>query len=89
MSKNIIRLKKIPNKDILKDLLELIIYYNLSFPTGQRDECTVQLKDSLSQIETPTVIYKLTDELYVYLYLLANKVMANLYKLAEDDTTIQ
>ena len=88
MSKNVIRLKKIPNKDILKDLLELIIYYNLSFPTGQRDECTVQLKDSLSQIETPTAIYKLTDELYVYLYLLANKVMANLYKLAEDDITI-
>lgn len=89
MSKKVIKLKRIPNKDTLKDLLELIIYYNLSFPTGQRDECTVQLKDSLSQIETPTEIYKLTDELYVYLYLLANKVIANLYKLAEDDITIQ
>lgn len=89
MSKKVIKLKRIPNKDTLKDLLELIIYYNLSFPTGQRDGCTVQLKDSLSQIETPTEIYKLTDELYVHLYLLANKVIANLYKLAEDDITIQ
>lgn len=89
MSKKVIKLKRIPNKDTLKDLLELITYYNLSFPTGQRNECTVQLKDSLSQIETPTEIYKLTDELYVYLYLLANKVIANLYKLAEDDITIQ
>ena len=41
MSKKVIKLKRIPNKDILKDLLELIIYYNLSFPTGQRDECTI------------------------------------------------
>lgn len=41
MSKKVIKLKRIPNKDTLKDLLELIIYYNLSFPTGQRDECTV------------------------------------------------
>ena len=77
------------NKDVLKDLLELMVYYNLSVPTGQEDECTIILRDASSQIETPTVIYKLTDELYVYLYLLANKVTANLYKLAEDDTTIQ
>lgn len=87
--KKIIRLRKIRNKDILKDLLELFVYYNLSFPTGQKEECTIQLHDSLAQIETPTVIYKLSDELYISLYLLANKVTANLYKLAEYDTTIQ
>lgn len=87
--KKIIRLRKIRNKDILKDLLELFVYYNLSFPTGQKEECTIQLHDSLAQIETPTVIYKLSDELYISLYLLANKVTANLYKLAEYDTTVQ
>lgn len=89
MSKKVIRLKRIPNKGVLKDLLELMVYYNLSVPTGQEDECTIILRDASSQIETPTTIYKLTDELYVHLYLLANKVTANLYKLAEDDTTIQ
>lgn len=89
MSKKTIRLKKIPNKDILKDLLELMTYYNLSFPTGQKEVCTIHLNDACSIIETPTTIYKLSDELYIYLYLLANKVTANLYKLAEDDTTIQ
>lgn len=89
MNRKIIRLKKIPNKDVLKDLLEYFVYYNLSYPTGQKEECTIKLVDPLSQIETPTTIYKLTDELYIQLYLLANKVMANLYKLAEDDTTIQ
>lgn len=87
--KKIIRLKKIPNKDVLKDLLELFVYYNLSYPTGQKEECTIKLIDPLSQIETPTMIYKLSDELYIRLYLLANQVTAHLYKLAEDDTTIQ
>lgn len=89
MSKKIVRLKKIPNKDILKDLLEYFVYYNLSYPTGQREECTIKLIDALSQIETPTIVYRLSDELYIYLYLLANKVTANMYKIAEDDTTIQ
>lgn len=87
--KKIIRLKKIPNKDILKDLLEYFVYYNLSYPTGQKEECTIKLIDSNSSIETPTITYKLSDELYLQLYLLANKVIANLYKLAEDDNTIQ
>lgn len=41
MNRKLIKLKKIPNKDILKDLLELFVYYNLSYPTGQRKECTV------------------------------------------------
>ena len=89
MQKKIVRLKRIPNKDILKDLLELIVYYNLSYPTGQKSECTINLIDSASIIDTPTTTYKLTDELYVKLYLLANKVTAYLYKLAEDDCTIQ
>lgn len=73
-----------PNKDILKDLLELFVYHSLSYSTGQRDECSIKLVDSASQIETPTTIYKLSDELYIQLYLLANKVMANLYKEADD-----
>ena len=84
MTRQLIRLKKIPNKDILKDLLELFVYHNLSYSTGQRNECTIRLIDGASQIETPTTIYKLSDELYIQLYLLANKVMANLYKEADD-----
>lgn len=63
--KKIIRLKKIPNKDILKDLLEYFVYYNLSYPTGQKEECTIKLIDSNSSIETPTITYKLSDELYL------------------------
>lgn len=89
MSKKIVRLKKIPNKDVLKDLLELLVYYNLSYPTGQKEACTITLQDASSQIITPEVTYKLEDELYVKLYILANKVTSYLYKLAEDDTTIQ
>ena len=89
MNKKVIRLKKIPSKDILKELLEYFVYYNLSYPTGQEEECTIRLIDASSQIETPTNVYKLTDELYIRLLLLSNKVIANLYKLAEDDITIQ
>lgn len=48
MSKKVIRLKRIPNKDVLKDLLELMVYYNLSVPTGQEDECTIILRDASS-----------------------------------------
>ena len=65
MTRQLIRLKKIPNKDILKDLLELFVYHNLSYSTGQRNECTIKLTDGASQIETPTTIYKLSDELYI------------------------
>ena len=71
------------------DTKPLMFSYIGKVPTGQKDECTIILRDASSQIETPTTVYKLTDELYIYLQLLANKVTANLYKLAEDDTTIQ
>lgn len=88
MNRKLIKLKRIPNKDILKDLLELFVYYNLSYPTGQREECTIQLDDVNARILTHDKIYKLTDELYIRLYQLSNKVIANLYKIAEDDFTI-
>lgn len=84
MNRKLIKLKKIPNKDVLKDLLELLVYYNLSYSTGQRDVCTITVSDVNAQIETPTTVYKLTDELYIQLYLLANKVTATLYKEAND-----
>ena len=88
MNRKLIKLKRIPNKDKLKDLLELFVYYNLSYPTGQREECTIQLDDVNARILTHDKIYKLTDELYIRLYQLSNKVIANLYKIAEDDFTI-
>lgn len=82
----VIRLTKIPNKDILKDLIELFVYYHLSYPTNQRDNCSVQLIDAYSEIITPEIKYKLTDELYVQLYQLSNKIIANLYREADDYT---
>lgn len=82
----IIKLTKIPNKDVLKDLIELFVYYHLSYPTNQKDNCSVQLADSNNEIVTPEIKYKLTDELYIELYLLANKVIANLYKEIDDYT---
>lgn len=88
MQKKIVRLKKLSDKDTLKDLLELFVYYNLSYPTGQKDVCTIRLLDNVSTILTPDTIYKLDDELYAHLYILANKVTANLYKIAEDDTVL-
>ena len=78
MQKKIVRLKKLPDKDTLKDLLELFVYYNLSYPTGQKDVCTIRLLDNISTILTPDTIYKLDDELYAYLYMMANKVTANI-----------
>ena len=85
----IVQIKKTPNKDLFKDLLELFVYYNLSYPTGQKYECTIQLSDRTSEVITPTTTYKLSDELYVKLYILSSKVIATMYKLAEDDIQIQ
>lgn len=85
----VIKLKKIPNKSTLKDLLELFVYYHLSYPTGQKEICSVQLVDAYSEIITPEIKYKLTDELYTQLYQLSNKVIANLYKVVENDFSIQ
>ena len=84
MRRQIIKLKKIPNKDILKQLLELFTYYNLSYPTNQREYCQIHIDDKNAIVYTPTTIYYLTDELYIQLYLLSNKLIANIYKEAND-----
>ena len=74
-----------PEKEQLIDLLELLLYHNLSYPTGQKDSCTITLNDSTNEIYTPEIIYKLSDEVYVNLYLLSNKLLATIYREIYDD----
>lgn len=74
-----------PNDEKITELVEFMIYFKLSYSTGQKGECTIQLDDSSGRIITPDTIYKLSDELYVYLYLLSNKAIANIYKTITDD----
>lgn len=88
MHRKIVKINKIPNDDLLLDLLELMLYRNLSYCTGQRGLCSVTLDDKHSIIYTPETIYKLSDEVYVQIYLLSNKVLANVYKIVKDDKEI-
>lgn len=88
MQRKIVKIKKMPEDDLLLDLVELFLYYNLSYSTGQRDHCSVTLSDNANEIHTPDIIYKLSDEVYVNLYLLSNKVLANIYKCIHDDKKV-
>lgn len=38
-------IKNLTNRDIFATLLELITYYNLSYPVGCHEDCQVQLND--------------------------------------------
>ena len=83
--RKIIRLSKLPEYDVITELIEYMIYYKLSYPIGNKDTCEVRLIDSSCEIVTPNTIYKMTDEVYLYLYLLSNKAIANIYKVIKDD----
>lgn len=85
MRREIVRIQKIPNIDLVTELVEYMIYHKMSYPTGQKDVCTVYCDDANNQILTPDTIYKLSDELYLYLYLLSNKAIADIYKTIKDD----
>lgn len=74
--RKIIRLTKIPEIDIVTELIEYMVYFKLSYPTGN---------DVSNEIITPSVTYKMTDDVYLYLYLLSNKAVANIYKAIKDD----
>lgn len=87
-NRKIVRLKKIPNRDTLLTLIELMTYYKLSYSIGNKDNCFVILNDKSNTIETPEIVYKLSDEIYLYLYLLSNTVIANIYKTIDDDQTL-
>lgn len=50
--------------DILTELVELMIYYKMSYPTGQKDECTIQIKEGSNEIITSDSIYRLSDEVF-------------------------
>lgn len=78
--KKIVKIRKMPQDELLTELVEYMVYYKMSYPTGQKDECTIMLNDSSNQIITPDTIYDLSDEVYVQLYLLSNAAIANIYK---------
>jgi predicted HNH restriction endonuclease len=71
--------------DELRELVELMIYYKMSYPTGQKDECTIQIKEGSNEIITPDSTYRLSDEVFLYVYLLSNRAIANIYKVIKDD----
>lgn len=90
MKRNTIKISsKTTNIDLLKTLLELMTYYNLSYPIGEKDKCSVALDDKNSSIITQDVIYKCDDQLYLKLYILSNKVISNIYKLIEDEVNTE
>ena len=85
MERKIVRLAKIPRTEIVTELIEHMVYYKMSYPTGQKDHCSVFCNDATSEIITPDTTYKLSDEVYLYLYLLSNKAIASIYKIVSDD----
>ena len=90
MKRNTIKISsKTTNIDLLKTLLELMTYYNLSYPIGEKDKCSVTLDDKNSSIITQDVTYKCDDQLYLKLYILSNKVISNIYKLIEDEVNTE
>ena len=85
MERKIIRISKIPSNDMLIELVEYMVYYKMSYPTGQKDICSIFINDSSCEIITPDTTYKLSDEVFLCLYLLSNKAIANIYKTIQDD----
>ena len=62
-----------------------MVYSKLSYPAGERDNCTVILNDAKNEISTSTDVYKCSDDIYVLLYLLSNKAISTIYKLIDDE----
>lgn len=87
-NRKIIKLKRIPDRDTLLTLVELMTYHKLSHSVGNKENCFVSINDKFNTIETPEIIYKLSDELYLYLYLLSNTIIANIYKTIDNDQTL-
>ncbi len=77
--------KVLNNKDEFATLLELMTYYNLSYPIGYNSDCIIKLNDKDSEIITPDIIYKIDNLVYVKLYLLSNKVISNIYRIVEEE----
>lgn len=88
MERKIIRMSKIPNHDLLVELVEYMVYYKMSYPTGQKDMCSIFINDSGCEIITPDTTYKLSDDVFLHLYLLSNKAIANIYKTIQNDKEV-
>lgn len=87
-SRKMVKINKLPNIELTTELVEYMVYYKLSYPTGNKDTCEVQLNDASCEINTPNITYKLAQDLYIKLYLLSNKAIANIYKIIRYDQTI-
>ena len=85
MEKSTIKISSKPDKETLTSLLEMMTYSKLSYPVGEKDFCRIQLNDKENKISTPTVDYKCTDDIYLMLYLLSNKIVALIYKTLDDE----
>lgn len=87
-SRKTVKINRLPDSELITELIEYMVYYKLSYPTGNKDTCEVQLNDAACEINTPNITYKLGQELYIQLYLLSNKAIANIYKIIKDDQTL-
>ena len=68
------------NEDEKLDLLELMVYYKMSYPTGFHETCEVQLDDKRGFILTKDITYSVDDDAYLYLHLKSNQLIAAMYK---------
>ena len=74
---------RINNKQIERDelltLLELFVYYKMSYPAGCHDTCEIQLDDKNSRLITKDIIYSIDGDTYLYLHLQSNTLIAAMY----------
>lgn len=40
-SRKIVKINKLPNIELTTELVEYMVYYKLSYPTGNKDTCEV------------------------------------------------
>lgn len=73
------------NQDLRTQLVELMVYYKMSYPIGLHKECEIQLDDKSNRIITPDEEYYLDDYTYCYLYMLSNEVIANIYRRLNEE----
>lgn len=66
-------------KDQLLTLLELFVYYKMSYPAGCHNTCEVQLDDKSNKLITEDTIYFIDDDTYLYLHLQSNILIAAMY----------
>lgn len=66
--------------DLKLTLLELMIYFKMSYPAGLNDTCEVQLNDKRAVITTPDITYTIDNNCYIDLHLRSNQMIATMYQ---------